>query len=76
MIDDLNAFIFLFHHFVLRFIFCTAPGRLSHGKILIVSNLKVKTAGFSDLRRLRTLQHIHAVCPVLDLQADAEFCIA
>ena len=49
---------------------------MSHGEILIVAHLKVESTGVRQLCGLRAFEHVHAVGPLLNPQADPEFGIA
>ena len=67
IIQYLDTAILLHDDFVLRLILRTAPGRLSERKQLIISHLQIKAPRLPQLRRLRPLQHLHTVRPVLHL---------
>ena len=53
-----------------------APARLEQFKHLVAAHLQVTPAGLGKIGRIRPVQHIHAVLPVLHAQAQMEAGVA
>ena len=61
VIDHLHAVVATAYHLAPGLIGSAGPGGLAQGEKLVVAHLNIKPARILQFRRLRALQHVHAV---------------